>query len=366
MLQNSAEQKKILEGLGGQIQNLNGPVAINAITLPSANLQVAFEAHARLMTHTLTDSKMRESIENLILRRKKNARFVSAISFSPELEALIETGSSTYKPAVGFIEQLEQLSLEKIRVWHQRWFGPNNALLVVAGDVTADKVKQLAEAYFGGIERGNVPDRPIVRGQQEPGYRQITQQMNIERPLMQIIFNTPSLATTTDVRSVRALEVLSALLSHCAPESLRSTSKLPDTIFCSFPLDSRSNTRISFAYEFEGDAIEAEAGFWRLLDHVKYTLFSDEEIGRAVETLCKNELVAYDTLQAQSMDLGWAVAQGTSIDTWEAKVEQLQDITASDIQQAAQMLLKRERASVGHMFPMKASSISDSATDSVT
>ena len=69
-------------------------------------------------------------------------------------QTLYPNGHPYSWPIVGYIEDLERATLEDIKDFNMRWYGPNNAYLVVAGDVDTEEVVQLAQKYFGPIPRG--------------------------------------------------------------------------------------------------------------------------------------------------------------------------------------------------------------------
>ena len=104
------------------------------------------------------------------------------------------------------------MKVEELRHWYQSWYVPNNATLVVVGDVTPDEVKTLAQRYFGPIPKRDVPPAKIPLELAEPGERQITLHVQTQLPSLMLGFNVPGLATAEDKRSVNALRLISALL----------------------------------------------------------------------------------------------------------------------------------------------------------
>ena len=101
------------------------------------------------MTEKEFQSRMLLKVKNY---KDKNYR----TDFSPKLanQALYPNGHPYSWPIVGYIEDLERATLEDIKDFNMRWYGPNNAYLVVAGDVDTEEVVQLAQKYFGPIPRG--------------------------------------------------------------------------------------------------------------------------------------------------------------------------------------------------------------------
>ena len=99
------------------------------------------------------------------------------------------------------------------RGWYQSWYMPNNAILVVVGNVTLDEVKTLAQRYFGPIARRNVPPAKIPLELAEPGERQLTLHVQTQFPSLILGFNVPSIVTAQDKRAVTALRLILDLLS---------------------------------------------------------------------------------------------------------------------------------------------------------
>ncbi|MGH8333832.1 MAG: M16 family metallopeptidase [Pseudomonas fluorescens] len=347
-----AQETAFVKESGGSSINLGGDHLSQEFRVPREHLDTALRFQSATMTKIPEDEVIRHHLERMILRSKEKSSFVSAVSFSPELEALIETGTSYYRPAEGITANLERLTLEQVKQWHKTWYGPNNAVLCVAGDITADEVKRLAEEHFGGIAKCDVPNRPIARGPSAPGYRRITQHLDTKSPLMLIAFNTPGVATTTDYQTVRALHVIGALLSQSAPAHLTTVGQNPASIVANSPRYTRGDTRLSFAYYFEGDADEAEAGFWSLLDALKHAPLSQADIEQAIDAVSAERQSSNDDLQGQSEIISMLVLNGSPWQLLDREVTQLKDVTPADIQSAAQTFLTRERVSVGHIYPV--------------
>ncbi len=68
-----------------------------------------------------------------------------------KLIASLQHGTPYEHPVIGWPEDLETMSIDKVRAWHDRWYAPNNAVLVIAGDVTPQEIQPLVERYFGSI-----------------------------------------------------------------------------------------------------------------------------------------------------------------------------------------------------------------------
>ena len=117
-------------------------------------------------------------------------------------------------PVIGWAGDIEQLTVQDLRTWYQRWYVPNNAILVVVGDVSAPKVLALAGEYFSKIQRkpllkmkAHAVQKPLVK-------RRLTAYMSVAKPLLYMGYLVPSFKTLLpqDQWQSDALDVLSMLL----------------------------------------------------------------------------------------------------------------------------------------------------------
>lgn len=96
--------------------------------------------------------------------------------------------SGYHTPTIGWMADLNRMKVEELRHWYQAWYVPNNATLVVVGDVTPDEVKTLAQRYFGAIPKRDVPPAKIPMELAEPGERLITLHVKTQLPSLMLAF----------------------------------------------------------------------------------------------------------------------------------------------------------------------------------
>jgi zinc protease len=337
-----------IQEMGGHVQfEFNEHMSLE-LQLPREHLETAFKLQFAIMAKELQDEDIRRALDRRILLSKRKSLAVGVHGYSPELKALIETGSGMYRPPEGITANLERLTVEQVKQWHKTWFGPNNAVLSIAGDITPDEVKGFAEEYFGGIARCDLPDRPVVRGPSAPGYRRITQHLETEHPLMQIVFNTPGVATTTDYQTVRALQVIGALVSDSAPAQLGQIAR---SMLSNAVRYLRGDTQLSFCFGFT-DPDKAESTFWSFVEELKRTPLSQVDIEQVINTVSAERADVLDSVRAQSMIIAMLVNNKCPWQLIDLEVTQLKNVTPADIQQAAQIYLTRDRVSIGRIYPL--------------
>ena len=176
-------------------------------------LAVAFELEAdRLASLKLPADEFAREIEVIKEERRLRTDDKPTSLAYERFKAMAYPASGYHTPTIGWMADLERMTVEELRAWYQAWYAPNNATLVVVGDVTKDEVRGLAEQYFGAIPRRAVPPARLPRELAEPGERRLTLHVKTQLPSLLMGFNVPGLATSADARQVHALRLIAALL----------------------------------------------------------------------------------------------------------------------------------------------------------
>ena len=118
-----------------------------------------------------------------------------------------------HNPVIGWMDDLENLTVEELRDWYHTWYSPNNATLVVAGDVDPVEVLALAKRYFGDIEPSALAASKPRSEPKQLGERRINVKLPAELPILMMGYKVPSLRTADEPWKAYALEVLASILS---------------------------------------------------------------------------------------------------------------------------------------------------------
>ncbi|HEX4869763.1 MAG TPA: pitrilysin family protein, partial [Moraxellaceae bacterium] len=116
-------------------------------------------------------------------------------------------------PTIGYMRDLEKMTLEDLRRWYDTWYAPNNATLVVAGDVDPAVVRAQAERFFGPLAPRALPAVRVPRELPEPGDRFLSLQLPAKVPALYLGFNVPSL-NTAPAGDAEALRMLAGVLDE--------------------------------------------------------------------------------------------------------------------------------------------------------
>ncbi len=327
-------------------------------------LAVAFELEADRLAHlTLPADEFAREIE--VIKEERRLRTddkPSALAFE-RFKAMAYPASGYHTPTIGWMADLKRMSIEELRAWYQTWYAPNNATLVVVGDVTPDEVRSLAERYFGPIERRPIPvaERPLELDQ--PGERRLTLHVKTQVPSLIMAFNTPSLATTDSPRQIHALRLISALLdggySARLPEQLERGKELVTSASAWYDAYTRGDSLFVLSatpnLQKQHGLDDVEAALWEQLERLKQNAPTAEELERVRAQVIAGLVYERDSITQQATTIGQLETVGLSWQLMDEELRALEAVTPEDIQQAARHYFTRSRLSVAHVLPEESS-----------
>lgn len=323
-------------------------------------LPVAFELEAdRLASLRLPPEEFKREIEVIKEERRLRTEDNPSAKAYERFQALAFPASGYHTPTIGWMADLERMSVEELRAWYEAWYVPNNATLVVVGDVSPDEVKTLAQRYFGPIAARPTPLAQIPLELSKPGERLITLHLQTQLPSLMMGFNVPSLATSKKPREVHALRLLGVLLdggySSRLPTRLERGEELVASANASYDAHTRGDTLFTLSATpnvQKGKTLaQVEAGLWRQLDDLKRTPPSAEELARVRAQVIAGLVYERDSISGQATAIGQLESVGLSWTLMDDELKELSAVTPADIQQAARDFFIPERQSVAHILP---------------
>ncbi len=277
-----------------------------------------------------------------------------------ELFSAMAFPASSYRtPTIGWMADLDRMKVEELRHWYESWYTPNNATLVVVGDVTVDEVKGLAQRFFGAIPKRAIPPAKLPLELAEPGLRETTLHVRTQLPSLIYGFNMPGLATAKDPRTVHALRLISALLdggySARLPSQLERGQELVSSASSNYNPFTRGDSMFLISatpnQQKNKTLADVESGIWKLLDELKTTPPSAEELERVRDQVIAGLVYDRDSISSQATAIGMLETVGLSWKLIDSELDELKSVTPADIQNAARTYFTRERLSVAHVLP---------------
>jgi len=323
-------------------------------------LAVAFELEAdRMASLKLPADEFSREIEVIKEERRLRTDDKPTSKAYERFKAMAYPASGYHTPTIGWMADLDRMKVEELRHWYESWYAPNNATLVVVGDVKPDEVKALAERFFGPVPRREVPPSKKPLELAEPGERRITLHVQTQLPTLMYGFNVPSLATAEDPRSVNALRLISALLdggySARIATQLERGEELVSGAGASYDPFARGDSLFTINatpnMQKKKTLADVEAGIWRLLNDLKTKPPTANELERVRAQVIAGLVFERDSITSQASTIGELETVGLSWKLIDEELAALQSVTPADIQKAASTYFTRERLSVAHVLP---------------
>lgn len=261
-------------------------------------------------------------------------------------------------PVIGYMDDLHTLKADDLRRWYRQWYAPNNAVLVIVGDVNAEATLQTVQNLFGGIPAKPLPERNLLNETAErKAVSARTTSAVTRQPLLSISYRVPGLEKL-DERMPYALDVLSDVLSGNTSSRLdarlvRGKQHALD-IGVSYDMLSREMPLFNIiAMPSEGvDTADLQAAIQAEIADIAANGVNRQELARVKNRAAATEIYARDSMTSRASLMGRLETRGFKY-TDEAELRRrLLAVTAADVRAAAR-LLTPARETVVVVYPDK-------------
>ena len=261
-------------------------------------------------------------------------------------------------PIIGWRDEMETLDLDAAYDFYHRFYAPNNAILIVAGDVTPDEVKALAEEHYGPLEANPEVGAPRARPQepeQTAERRLIFRDPRVAQPYVMRRYLAPE-RDPGDQREAAALTLLDQVLgggqTSVLTRELQFDRKV--AVYTGAFYDGTSYDDSSFGLVVvpsTGVSLEeAEAALDETLADFIETGVDPEQLERIKFQLRADRIYARDNVQSLSRRYGSALTSGLTVEDVQAWPEVLQSITPEEIVEAAKKVFDRKQSVTGYLM----------------
>jgi len=319
-------------------------------TIAVDRLEMVMEMEADRMTNLVLDDRAVETEKQVVLeeRRQRTDSNPSAV-LQEQINATLFLNYPYRLPVIGWEHEIRALNREAVLKFYKRWYAPNNAVLVVAGDITGAKLKPLAEKYYGAIPAAPAiarkrPTEPPQRAARRLVYRDA----RVRQPSWSRTYLAPSLKAG-DTRHAYPLEVLSDILGGAAGRlylALVVDHKTAISAGSSYAADDLGPGRfVLYASPQPGVSMDKlEAGLEAEIARLLTDGVTESEVTRAKRRLRAQAVYARDSVRTGARLLGAALASGLAIDDIEKWPERIGAVTAQQINDAARAVFQDNRS----------------------
>ncbi|MCA1324159.1 M16 family metallopeptidase [Herbaspirillum sp. alder98] len=274
------------------------------------------------------------------------------------LNAAAWTAHPYHHPVIGWMDDLENMTVQDLAAWYRQWYAPNNATLVVAGDVDADRVLALARKYFGKIA---AQPRPRARPQNEPqqlGLRRVTVKAPAENSYVVLGFKVPALRQVEQDQEAYALDVLSAVLDGYENARLSANLIRTGNQATSVSASYSGVSRGPVLFTLEGTPAagvsteQLEALLRGEVARIASEGVSEQELQRVKTQLIASQIYKRDSVFGQAMEIGMMETTGIGQKNIDRIIDRLKTVTPAQVQAVAAKYFKDDNLTIATLVPL--------------
>ena len=326
--------------------------------VPSENLKTVMDFEADRMTGLQLTDEVVLPERNVILE-EQNQRVGNnpRARLGEQIDAALYLNNPYGKPVFGWRHEMEQLSRDDAIGFYRRFYAPNNAVVVIAGDVEPAKARALAEETYGKIPQHSAM-APRNRPQEPPpvAVRSLTlADARVEMPTLQRAYLVPSFATGNRGES-EALEVLAHILGNGSNSRLyralavdKQVAVAADAWYDSSALDLTKFT-VSSSPRPGVTLQQLEAEMDAVIAQIIEKGVTDEELERTKTRLIADAVYAQDNQASMARWYGTALTTGGTVNDVRHWPDRIRAVTADQVKDAARQWLDRRRSVTGYLI----------------
>ncbi|UIZ58798.1 insulinase family protein [Acinetobacter sp. SCLZS86] len=345
--------------------NVNAATFINYTNYyqlyPKTYFPLALELEADRMSNLLLRQQDFEPEIKVVMEERRQRTDDNPRALAFERFKWIAYPTSHYRqPIIGHMKNLQSIQLQEVQAWYKKWYRPNNAILVIVGDVDHQAALLQAQKYFGDIPKAPTPPRNDVLEFEQLGYRHMELSAAIQVPNLYMAWNVGSLATAKSPQDAFALTIIKQLLDSGITSRLEQrlvrNNKMLSSVSVSYDPYQRGDSLFSIsALPAAGVTLsEAQAAIQNEVDTLKQDLVNSNEIERVVTQFVANWIYSQDDLAGQARTIGNLEVNGFSHRLIDVLPQHFQAITAQDLQRVAQNYFNKDRLSTLYLLPQSA------------
>ncbi|MEN9315955.1 MAG: hypothetical protein RIS35_2348 [Pseudomonadota bacterium] len=289
-------------------------------------------------------------------RRLRTEDQAKALAFE-QLMATAFIASPTRAPVIGWMNDLESMTVDDARDWYQRWYAPNNAVLVVAGDVAPDEVFALAQATYGRVPARALPERKPQLEPAQRGVRRAWVRAPAENPFLVMGFRAPTLRDPASDGEVFALEVLAAVLD--LDENGRLTrnivrgSRIANQADAGYDMTARGPVLFVLSgTPAQGRTTEElERALRAEIARIAEQGVDEEELRRVKTQYVAGEVYKRDSVFAQAMEAASLEIVGLSHRDADRILDRIRAVTPEQVREAARKWFDEDQLTVVTLLP---------------
>ncbi|WP_296404164.1 pitrilysin family protein [Psychrobacter sp.] len=335
---------------------------------PVNRLELALELESDRMVNLRFDSKEFvqefEQERNVVMEERRQRTDDNPLARAFEkFSKLALPDSPKGNSIIGPMQQIANTDIKDLEKWYKTWYTPNNATLVIVGDVDPKQTLLKVEKYFGALPSKPLPERPSVLQKGWRGYQQHLIKETVNVPTLVMAFNVPTLhsaiATNLPKKEVYDLLMMQFIMDggYAArfEKSLVREKGLLASVVSYYDLYERGDGLFMIqATPREGVTLaQAQQAILAQINKLQNENISDKELVRARNNAVKDFVFSQDSMAGQASMIGNLQSRGLDDRLITTLPDELAKISSKDINEAAKKYMVKDNLTVMYVEPIE-------------
>ncbi|NWF38902.1 insulinase family protein [Mariprofundus sp. NF] len=327
-------------------------------TVPAkrVNEVLAMEAE-RFANLKLRDEDFQKEIKVIMEERRMRTEDDPNSRMFEELSAASLRLHPYRNPVIGWMQDLEQLTIADVKAFYKKHYVAGNVVVVVVGDVDFDQMKKAVAKTFGRLKTGPVPARFNPVEPKSFGPKRIEVSLPAQLPMLAITVPVPVWKPGENDREAAALSLATQILA--GGRAARMQRELVDEQRAAFAASAGYDAHgmgldLWYAYGMLGPGQSPEAfekSLWQLLGDMAVNKVDENRLNAAKRNIIAANVFAQDSLYLRAKEIGRMEVVGLGAANRDRWIEAIKSVTAEDIKTVMGRWLKQERSTTGTLLP---------------
>jgi zinc protease len=327
---------------------------------PANRLGLALEMEAdRMQNLKLKESDFTPEMQVIMEERRMRTDDNPQALANERFRMMTYPTSPLRYPTIGYMKSIKKLKLDALKRWYHTWYTPNNAVLVIVGDVTPNDAMKQVKQYFGSVPQRPVPSRSDVDEFMHIGERNMTIHAAVQVPTVALAWNVPSLTTADKPEDAYALslasEVLDGGLSARLETRLVRKQQILAGVSSNYDLFGRGGSLFTIsAVPAQGHTLtEARAAILNEIEKLKTDPITADEMARVKINQRAGLVFNQDSIAGQAQVIGELEVANLSYKLMDELPDNLNALSVKNVQDAAKRFLTMDSLSTLYLEPLE-------------
>lgn len=322
-------------------------------------LAVSFELEAdRMRNLLLRPQDFAKEIQVVMEERRMRVDDNPQEILLERLNAAAFVASPYHHPVIGWKNDLQNMTVEDLRKWYETWYAPNNAILVVVGDVKSNLVYQLAQTYFSNLKPINLPKIKSEKELPTLGEKRLIIHTPAQLPWLVMAYPVPVIKQGLNSQDPYVLHLIATLLSggnsaRFAKNLIRNQQIAADANAFYNPINRLDSLFLLQATPTSGHSLtELESSLLSQIKQIQTFSVNTEELSRAKAQIAADKIYREDSITAKANELGSLAAINLPWQIERDYLKHINAITPRQIQAVANKYLLASHLTIAYLLPL--------------